>query len=322
MTIDISPLSLESPTSIEEWVHVSEAVRRYDLPIIPSTTRSDIERALRHPWPGLTELGFVVRADGEPVGQFGLAFQQNDATTAALELGVSPNHRRRGFGRQILRAVEDVAHGHGCRTLSSDALVDHPAVSVGSGGASVFARAEGYSTDGPDLNYRLHTEGTDERRLDLALERGWAKATGYRVVSWIDRTPKELVDSVAYLNGQDTDDYHETERLTQERGRTVYHTGMVHEGSDRLVSWTSLSFQSEHPWHGSQHNTIVDPPHRGRRLGLVSKVENLRFFLRHQPQVTACDTLNAADNHPIISINEELGFVPTHAFTSWSRTYY
>ena len=45
-----------------------------------------------------------------------------------------------------------------------------------------------------------------------------------------------------------------------------------------------------------QNITIVDPAHRGHRLGMVVKLENLRHAREHRPQLAAVDTANAASN--------------------------
>jgi hypothetical protein len=58
-----------------------------------------------------------------------------------------------------------------------------------------------------------------------------------------------------------------------------------------------------------QGDTIVDPPHRGHRLGLLLKIASLRAMLADRPGVKAICTWNAGVNKHMISVNEQLGYV-------------
>ena len=82
------------------------------------------------------------------------------------------------------------------------------------------------------------------------------------------------------------------------------------------------SRRPETPWHAWQNITIVDPLHRGHRLGALIKVANLRYVLEARPNLEIIDTGNAYVNSYMISINEEMGFqpdlgTPELAVTSW-----
>ncbi len=59
------------------------------------------------------------------------------------------------------------------------------------------------------------------------------------------------------------------------------------------------------------------PEHRGHRLGLLLKVENLRWVRREAPHLTRLDTWNANDNPHMIAINEALGYVPIEQWAEW-----
>jgi RimJ/RimL family protein N-acetyltransferase len=66
--------------------------------------------------------------------------------------------------------------------------------------------------------------------------------------------------------------------------------------------------------------TLVDPDHRGHRLGTVVKIENLRYILSHEPALRVIDTYNAAVNDHMISINEAMGFRPVDGLVSWQQS--
>ena len=72
-----------------------------------------------------------------------------------------------------------------------------------------------------------------------------------------------------------------------------------------------------HVEHVGQGITLVDPAHRGHRLGLLTKIENLRYALDEFPGMRYIDTWNATVNAHMISINERMGFRPVDAWFDW-----
>ncbi|MEU6022246.1 hypothetical protein [Micromonospora sp. NPDC047134] len=110
------------------------------------------------------------------------------------------------------------------------------------------------------------------------------------------------------------------ERFQALRGRRRYHLGAVHEQTGRLVAWTMVQTGPFRNWHGSQEITIVDPAHRGRRLGLLVKIENLRQVLAREPELRVIDTWNAAVNDHMVSINEQLGYRVAESAADWQLT--
>jgi RimJ/RimL family protein N-acetyltransferase len=95
----------------------------------------------------------------------------------------------------------------------------------------------------------------------------------------------------------------------------------VDDKSGRLVALTALGFERSSPWHAWQWITIVDPEHRGHRLGMVVKLENLRHAREHEPDLRVIDTGNAAVNDHMISINEAIGFRAVDAETHWQQEF-
>jgi RimJ/RimL family protein N-acetyltransferase len=74
------------------------------------------------------------------------------------------------------------------------------------------------------------------------------------------------------------------------------------------------------PWHAWQGITLVDPAHRGHRLGVLIKIENLRYAREQRPGLRAIDTVNAASNEHMLAINRSLGFRPRETWTQWQVT--
>ncbi|MEU4782383.1 GNAT family N-acetyltransferase, partial [Micromonospora sp. NPDC023633] len=177
----------------------------------------------------------------------------------------------------------------------------------------------------------------DHAGLAASLAEARSRAAGYRTVRWQGRTPGEYVADIAYLDGRlmadaplgdveweperiDVERVRGIERALEARGRRRYHTGVRHEASGQVVAWTLLDVGASADWHAFQQITIVDPEHRGHRLGLLAKVENLRHLLAHEPAVRAIDTFNAAENAHMVRINEQLGFRPVDGWTDWQLT--
>jgi hypothetical protein len=183
---------------------------------------------------------------------------------------------------------------------------------------------------------RLDLSTVDEEALETLHSKAKERASGYAVRQWTDFAPDDLIDDVAYLDGRlstdapmgdlglepdnvDADRIRAVEQVVVKRGRHSFHSGIVHEASGRLVAWTTISNDLDVPWHAWQQITIVDPDHRGHRLGALVKVENLRFFRANMPEVQIVDTFNAAENSYMIAINEDMGFRPKFAFANWKR---
>jgi GNAT superfamily N-acetyltransferase len=174
-------------------------------------------------------------------------------------------------------------------------------------------------------------------RLEVGAVDPVAVADGYRIVQWTGVGPEEHLGDIAYLAGRLNEDAptgdiaweaekHDAERVraaeetSVARQRTVLHTGAVHEATGRLVAWTRLACRDDVRWHAWQDITIVDPGHRGQRLGLAVKVGNLRYARRLRPELRAIDTFNAAENAHMLRINQALGFRPVDAWTQWQVT--
>lgn len=115
----------------------------------------------------------------------------------------------------------------------------------------------------------------------------------------------------------DADRIRGRERALDARGVRRYNAGAVHEASGRLAAWSMLSLDANTTRHAWQQITIVDPDHRGHRLGLFTKIENLEHALAHEPGLRTIDTYNAAENAHMIAINEQLGFRPAAGSTDW-----
>ncbi|MGK5743113.1 GNAT family N-acetyltransferase [Micromonospora sp. URMC 103] len=338
MAITIAPFDAADPAAIDEAYRVGAAANDADLPDFPPFCRRRFDAMLRHPMPGWVTLWALARLDGVAAGYLALDLPQLDNTeNATVELVVHPAHRRRGVGRAL--------HEHGLRLLreQSRKRVVGMAVSTLPGGperpeaGAAFAAAMGAQPALAEVRRRLDPATVDQAALDVLLAGARAHAAGYRTVRWHGRIPEEYVADIAYLDGRlstdaplgdleweaervDADRIRGTEAALAARGRRQYHLAARHEATGRVVAWTLLDVGPSADWHAYQQITIVDPAHRGHRLGLLTKIENLRHLLDHEPAVRAIDTFNAASNAHMVAINEQLGFRPVDGWTDWQLT--
>jgi GNAT superfamily N-acetyltransferase len=342
MSIQITPVSLADTAAFDAYFAGQLVMHKREVPNFPEPQRVLTERAFEFPWPGMNFEDYVVTLGGEPAGYVHLGLPMEDNTTRGhFDVVILPAFRGRGFGHELLAFAEERAKANGRVSVNTHTVWNLPELNLTASdqaGIEFARRQPDYREALPEVNRVLHVNDVDESVLDKMLEHAKDKADGYRVVRWIDAAPEELVHDVAYLDGRLLQDapmgdtgweaadvtsarVRRDEKCSKDRGRTNFHTGMVHEESGKLVAWTTISSQDVEPDHGWQQITIVDPEHRGHRLGAYVKVENYRFFTENCPEVAVIDTFNAHENSYMISINEEMGFRPQYAFQNWRRDF-
>ncbi|MEV0152720.1 GNAT family N-acetyltransferase [Micromonospora sp. NPDC050686] len=338
MALTVTPFDATDSAAIDAAYRIGVAAHAADLPDFPPFCRRRFDASLTHPLPGNAPRWALALRDGAPAGYLALDLPQLENTgNATADLVVHPDHRRRGVGRAL--------HEHSLRVLREQGRKRLVAVTFGTlpggverspaGGA--FAAATGARPALAEVRRRLDVTRLDQRSLDALAADARAHAAGYRLVAWRGDTPEEYAEDVAFLDGRlmadaptgdlvleaeqvDVDRLRATERALAARGRRRYHQAAVHEATGRLAAWTLIDRGPNADWHAFQQITIVDPAHRGHRLGLLVKIENLRHVLGHEPALRVVDTWNAAENSHMVAINERLGFRPVDAWTDWQLT--
>lgn len=311
------------------------------------TTVDEIVASLRHPDDEVVRR-FLVVEDGEDVGRSIAALNREEgASVAYLSAWVVPEARGRGVGRAIAEHIEGVAVELGATTLQ--AWIDHRAPVEGDAG---MAPASGHGSVAADAGARLAValgytlEQVDRiSELDVAsaratLERDRADALAhagdaYDVRSWQGRTPPELADALAELHarmvtdapsaGLDIDDESwDAARLArkedelEDAGQTILQAIALHRDSGEVVAFTVLVLPA--PGRPAfQEDTLVHAGHRGHRLGMLVKTENLLQLGRLHPDRTRVITWNAEENRPMLAVNEALGFVAVGAEGGWQK---
>ena len=326
MTIAVVPL-----TEPDQAYEIDRTVWLYDTPDIPFASRTDFRAAFEAPVPWCITERYLGVIDGEPVGTLELRLPQLDnLDNADVEIGVLPVCRRRGVGRALHERALARVRELGRKRIFGETVANHP-------DGAAFATDLGAAAGLAETRSRLDLDTADHDRLDHLLAEAWPHAAGYRLVQWIGAAPDELVDDVAYLDGRlnldapmgdldveaekiDADRVRAGEEMSRRRRRITIHSGAVHAASGRMVAFTMLAGVRDLAEHLWQNITIVDPGHRGHRLGLIIKIENLRYARRHRPGLRAVDTFNASANEHMLAINRTMGFHPVDAWMQWQQT--
>ena len=322
-------VSTELLTSPESAYEISRACSELDNPDIPFDSLESFRAMLESPWPGQLHERYLGFLDGVPVGYLSLGLPQHDnVTNMDVHLEVLPSARRHGVGRALHELAVERARALGRKALLGRTVQRHP-------DGAAFATAVGALPGLEDLRSRLDVRAVDQALLDAMLAEAWTHAAGHRVVRWQGVAPADIIDDVAYLEGRlladapigdlplepekvDADLLREYEAWRARRGRLTYHTAALH--NDRAVAWTVLAGSAAEPAQVWQNTTLVDPEHRGRRLGTVVKLENLRYIRELRPGLEVIDTFNAASNDHMLRINRAMGFAAVETVINWALT--
>jgi GNAT superfamily N-acetyltransferase len=322
MGIEVLPVDPDDDETMAVRTAIMAAARGYDVPDLPPPCPVDTAGRLRYPGAAMDAASRLAYLDGRPVGVLTcLLTTRENLGNAYLELFVHPGHRRRGAGRALYEFAAGYVAGLGRVRLVSDAVAPLPGGVPRDGAGTAFAAAMGAKPALDDVRRRLDLSTVDIRSLAPV------RAPGYTEVHWRDRAPEEHLDDLARLDGRfvldapsgdlvvepfktDAARVRDEEAAAVARGQRQYHTGIRHDASGALVAWTTLMFTATVTGHAWQHITIVDPDHRGHRLGYRVKVANLAWTLEREPALRVIDTWNAAANTHMIAINEAMGYRP------------
>ena len=111
----------------------------------------------------------------------------------------------------------------------------------------------------------------------------------------------------------------ENDALRQARGARFLIAVALHVPSGHLVACTELLLAADAPEQAWQMLTVVQPAHRGHRLGLAVKVANVEALARLAPAVRVIVTGNAGVNAPMIAVNDMMGFRIASEGNFWQK---
>ncbi|WP_155859398.1 GNAT family N-acetyltransferase [Cellulomonas sp. KRMCY2] len=273
---------------------------------------------------------------------------RDNTHTVRFALDVRPSARRQGVGTDLFAATVAFARDAGRTTLA----VGTGQASEPSPGPGTLAPGSGTGlvrTSDPSVRFAL-TRGFTLAQVErysildvpldadrLAVHRARAESSAgadYRLATWEDACPDQLVDQFAVLKTRmstdaplggfdaaeapwDAERVRASEDLLRSRGRRQLTTAAVHTPSSTLAAYTSFVCLGWTDQVVHQHDTLVLREHRGRRLGMLVKAANLEHLVARKPTVRRIGTWNAEENSHMLAINAALGFRPAGGSGGW-----
>ncbi len=322
-------------TDIEQWFDLHAESQRAEFPDDAEPSRRAMVAALTNPPYGQHDELWLARDGGDIVGACDVGWPLLDnLDNAWVDILVDLSHRRRGIGRALFEHAVGRARAAGRTRMMGETREPFPGRPARHWAGVAFADAMGAKRALDEIRRRQDLQTVDDTVLDALATDAVVHADGYSLRRWTERVPDDLVDGLAVLEERMSTDAplgdlhwerepHDAARIRGiehdllVRGRASYATAVVHDATGAMAGYTRIVFDRDVPYHGYQWNTIVMPEHRGHRLGLLLKVENLRWVRQEAPRLTRLDTWNANDNPHMIAINEALGYVPIEQWAEW-----
>ena len=229
---------------------------------------------------------------------------------------VRPALRRRGLGGTLLQHAQERARANGRSVLLGEPVQD----SAG----DAFARQAGAKAELVEARRVLDLRKVPRDLFARLRADAAGKAAGYTVVSWTGPTPEEYLGLVAAAFNAMNDAPHDPDRednvwdaqrvrersgvFLQEGLLRGYSVAAIADSDGEMAGLTQVFIDPETPEWGFQGVTAVTRPHRGHRLGLLTKAVMLEWLATAEPKLERIATGNAASNSYMISVNETLGY--------------
>ncbi|MCD2497127.1 MULTISPECIES: GNAT family N-acetyltransferase [Microbacterium] len=338
-------------TAVTGDIETATALRNAVYAIPSGTDEEDTTpAAFLQEFTGTTQLHrlWLCELGGRPVGLARMhAPVEAGATSVYTEILLLPEFESQGIGTLALRVIEDEARSMGRLTLIGEAehLPDPtlPRLTPPTGFGSIpedhiarFLAGRGWSFE------QVERKSSFDLTADLApvrehQARAATAAEGYEVLAWDDATPAEFREPMARLHERMSTDIPtaalelvpekwSSERIIQKderraaSGERTQTTVARHIASGELVAFNVLSREASDPASTTfQGDTLVHGDHRGHRLGMLVKTAGILRWREQNPHSTRILTWNAEENRPMLSINEELGFVPAGYIGAWQK---
>ncbi|NEC85464.1 GNAT family N-acetyltransferase [Streptomyces sp. SID12501] len=278
--------------------------------------------ALTDPEPGASSrrlAWLAAEPDGVPLGSAFLRLftREGQEHLAELEISVHRAERRQGIGTRLLEAAVAAARSDGRRSVVAQA-------EEGSSGDR-FLADRGFHRVLALTYARLVLADADLAEITRLAE---LPHSGYRLTAWEGVVPPELAQSYADsrramddMPMEDTDygtvvwDVDRVLAAAQAvagRGDLLHTVAALDTADGSVVGFSELVVPGDGQGDGQHYGTAVLPEHRGHGLGRWMKAASIRRARRHHPGLTGLLTDTATGNAPMLAINDELEYVPTH----------
>jgi GNAT superfamily N-acetyltransferase len=255
---------------------------------------------------------------------------RDNLQTARVWIWVDPAHQRRGVGSR-LSAHADAR----VRTLGRSLCHARARIGVDrANGNRAFAEHLGYALANTEIERRLALPA-DLHALERLATDAASHHGDYEIRTVVGPVPDDLAASYVALKnllqveapsgdleveaGQETlEEVAAQDRYLADAGRTRV-ASYAQDASGTVVAYSVAAVSNEHHDHVDQWGTLVDPAHRGHRLGLAVKCAMLAALSEAFPGKRFIETTNAETNRHMVAINEALGFEIAQVYGDFQR---
>ncbi|GAA2109678.1 GNAT family N-acetyltransferase [Microlunatus panaciterrae] len=319
----------DDPAMLDQFVRLVNDVRQHDDPDTPPVLAGLVAGDLTYGWdlePGEQYL-YLPEGAQEPVGSMGLAWPLRDNLhLVAAEVTVHPDHRRQGHGSAIVREILRRTRQLGRDTIWISTAEDDD-------GARSFAEAHGFVYASHDARRRQVLAEVDQAEVARLEQSARAAAVDYQLERLVaptsDDVLAELVEVTAAINDAPMGDLtfeeekfdlqrlKDFETANAGRGNRLYRVIARHRATGEVGGHTIVGVHPLQPEFAYQGDTAVSRKHRGHRLGLLLKIDMMRWMAEVEPQFTVIETWNHADNTFMINVNEAIGYRLSRVFAAY-----
>ena len=232
-----------------------------------------------------------------------------------FDLYVDPSARRQGVGTALVDRIVAVSGEVGRGLLMSCAWYGSP--------GTTFLKRHGFAQASVAAQRRLYPHRLPRPGDDELLEQARAASAGYEIVRVRGALPDDMrermLGTVEAINDAPLDDLeleddvYSVDRLRRyDEAQAAQHHRLyrliAHSREDGApAAHTVVAVDGLRPHHAEQHDTTVRREHRGHRLGLRLKLEELAWLREEEPQLLAIDTWNQESNSHMIAVNDLIG---------------
>jgi len=249
---------------------------------------------------------------------------------ARVFIWVDPTHQRQGVGTRLSSYADDRVRSLGRSTCHAQARIGIDRAN----GNRAFAESVGYLLANTEIERRFSLPA-DLALLDRLAAEAAPHHTAYTLRTVVGPVPTDLAASYVALKNLlgveapsgdlDVEAGRETaaelavqDRYLTEAGRTRVASYALDASGD-VVAYSVAAVSNQHHDHVDQWGTLVDPAHRGHRLGMAVKCAGLRAVSEGFPDKRFVETTNAETNAHMVAINEALGFEVAQVYGDFQK---
>lgn len=321
----------DDSAGVARLAELANAARAVDDPDSPPASAELYALEMRYGWDLETGEHYLYRpsADAEAVGSVHWMAPTRD-NTQLVNFGVTvhPDHRRQGHGTAMLAEVID-------RTRQMGRSILWGGCAHGDAGAAEFLSRNGFDYASHEARRYQWPGSVDHDQLESLYRDAQQAAAAYELVRMTapteDDVLSELVEVTAAINDApmgelefeheafDLQRLKDFETAALSKGERLYRVFARHRETGKVGGHSVMMVQPQLPTYGNQYDTAVHRDHRGHRLGMLLKIDMMRWLTETEPQIERIETWNHADNNYMISVNEKIGYRLSRVFDTYQR---